>query len=337
MLAQDIKKKAAQLNYSSCGILPAATFDVYEKYLNERIQAFPDSKGFYERMYGFVKLPEDARSVIVCVRRYNKYKIPKGLDEWVGKNYLFDGRVPYSNESRDKAEFEMYLKTGGINVIEHRVPDRWAAALAGLGKFGRNNFIYDPEHGSYHYIYSWVVDKALDYDQTPDDIYMPLCGDHCGKCIEACPTKALSGSMTMNMPRCAAFISSFTGSGAVSDEETRHQMGQWLYGCDACQDVCPANQNKFAEEEDFPLMDIFELLLRPENILAMDNDTYVGVIDPRFWYAGPEGLWLWKCNALRIMINSGDAAYHDLIKQSCGHEDERVREVANWGCERLGL
>ena len=337
MLAQDIKKKAALLNYTSCGIIPAAPFDQYSRYVDERVESFPGSDEFYERFRGLATLPDEAKSIIVCIRRYNSYKVPQDLDTWIGKNYLFDGRVPYSYEARDKTEFEAYMKAGGINIIECMVPDRWAAALAGLGKFGRNNFIYDPEHGSYLYIYTWVVDKVLDYDETPADFLLPQCGDHCGKCIEACPTKALSASLSMNLPRCAAFISSFSATGIISDEETRAQMGQLIYGCDACQDACPLNQGKFAENGEFPLLDQYEQLLRPENILAMDNDTYVSVISPRFWYAGPEGLWLWKCNALRTMVNSGDPSYHGLIKQSCSHKDERVSEMARWGCETLGL
>ena len=337
MLAKDIKLKAAQLDYDSCGIIPAVPFDEYKRYLDERVQTFPESKEVYERMYSFVNIPEEAKSIIVCIRRYNKYKVPAGLDKWVGKNYLFDGRMPYSHEFRDKTEFEMYLKTVGINVIECPISVRWAAAKAGLGKFGSNNFIYDPKHGSYLYVYTWVVDKVLDYDETPDDYLLPQCGDHCRKCIEACPTKAMKGSLSMNMPRCAAFLSSNSRLGTIGDETTREQMGQLLYGCDACQDACPLNRDKFNEEETFPLLDRYEQLLRPENILEMDDKTYLDVLNPRFGYAGPEGMWLWKCNALRIMINSGDAAYHSTIKQYRGHEDERLREIAEWGCEKLGL
>ena len=337
MVAQDIKKKALELNFTSCGIIPAETFREYEQYLDDRVAAFPESKEFYSRMYNNVHLPESAKSIIVCIRRYNKYAIPEGLDKWVGKNYLFDGRVSYSNEYRDKTEFEMFLKIGGLNLIECMVPDRWAAAKANLGKFGRNNFIYDPNHGSFLYIYTWVVDKALDYDEPTGDYLMQQCGIHCQKCIEACPTKALEKSLSMNMPACAAFLSSFSASGTISSEEVRQQMGQLLYGCDVCQDVCPANQDKFVEDERFPLIDLYEQILKLENILAMDEETYENILNPRFWYAGPDGLWLWKCNALRAMINSGDSKYHDLITQCCSHDDSRVREIAEWGCKKLGI
>ena len=115
------------------------------------------------------------------------------------------------------------------------------------------------------------------------------------------------------------------------------QMGELLYGCDICQDACPVNQEKFTGDAAFPLLDRFADLLQPESLLAMDEETYRAVLSPRFWYAGKDGLWLWKCNALRILIHSGDEKYHDLIRQYCSHEDKRLQAVARWGCRKLGI
>ena len=337
MITQEIRDKALGLNFDSCGFIAAAPFDEYARYLDKRVETFPDSKQYYERFYGFIDPPEGAKSIIVCIRRYNKYLMPAGLDTWIGKNYQFDGRLPYSREYRDKAEFEMFLTTKGINIIDAMVPDRWAAAKAGLGKFGWNNFIYDPDHGSYHYIYTWAVDKVLEYDDAPDDMIMHQCGEQCNKCVEACPTKAISGCMAMDMAKCAARLTNNSFTGEIPDENTMSQMNQLLYGCDICQDVCPHNADKFKEKEDFPLLDQYVPLLRLENILSMDQNTYEKVLNPRFWYTGPDGLWLWKCNALRSMVNSGDSAYYDTIREYRNHDDERLREVARWGCEKLNL
>jgi epoxyqueuosine reductase len=83
------------------------------------------------------------------------------------------------------------------------------------------------------------------------------------------------------------------------------------------------------ESVDYPLLSEYEELMKPESILNMDEDTYKNVLNPRFWYAGEDCLWLWKCNALRSMINSGDSMYHNIIKQNCDNADERIREIAN--------
>ena len=329
MKAQEIKNKALQLGYLACRIIPTNVFDEFSQYLDERIKSFPSSKALYEPMYGFVRQPDIAKSIIVCILRYNKYTIPESLSKLFGKLYLFDSRINYSQEYRNKLEFDEFLKLQGINIVQAGVSARMAAAKAGLGKLGRNNFIYDPEHGSFIYIYTWIVDKELEYDPVEEDTLLSACNDGCQKCIQACPTTALSGSYSMDMGKCITHLTCFPG--ASVDNTIRAQMGLWLYGCDVCQDACPANKDKFKESEAFPLLHEQLDFFSPEHILEMDEDTYVNIVNPRYWYAGKENMWLWQCNALRSMINSKDAKYHALIDKYCDHTDERIRAVAQWG------
>jgi len=334
MLTQEIKSKALQLGFTSCGVIPAAAFDEYEDYLNERVKSFPESLELYEPLYGSIQPPAAGKSIIVCTRRYNRYKVPEGLNGIIAKVYLFDGRLPYAHENRAKEEFETFLKTLGLSIIKCDVPARWAAVKAGLAKFRLNNFVYSPEHGSYFWIDTWVVDKELDYGIPTENSFLSPCGD-CRKCIQACPTKALSGDLSMDRGKCVAQLSFHTAE--LPSESLRPQMGRWLYGCDICQDVCPFNQNKFNETEEFPLLAELEGRLSLESILEMDEETYIDIIHPRFWYISKDSLWIWQCNALRCMINAGDEKYHSLIKGCLHHRDSRVREMALWGCLRLGI
>ena len=333
MLTKKIKQKAHQLGYLACGIIPSTEFHEYTKYLDERVKSFPESMEFYKPLYDMVSQPEEAKSIVICTRRYNQYKIPNSLDGLIGKYYLFDNRIHYSRDYRTKIEMEEFLKILGIKILQCNIPARLAAAKAGLGKMGRNNFLYDPEHGSYISVAAWVVDKELDYDPITENIYLPECNDSCHKCIKACPTKALSGCLSMDYGKCVTQLNSLTKN--AIDEEMKSQMGLWLYGCDACQDACPLNKNKFTETEDFPLLDELEEYLRPEKLLEMDEDTFINAINPRFWYIDKDSLWIWKCNALRYMINSAEDKYHEMIKKYCNHEDMRIRETAQWGCNTL--
>jgi len=223
----------------------------------------------------------------------------------------------------------------GLNTMEGSVPARWAGARAGLGVFGRNNFLYDQKHGSYVIINTWFVDKVLDFDDMPEDINLSACNDGCHKCIKACPTYALSDKLLMDARKCICYAQ-FDEAEALN-VEMRELMGTWLYGCDACQDVCPLNKDKFNESAEYPLLSECEEFMKPETILDMDEETYKNVLNPRFWYAGEENLWLWKCNALRVMINSGDSKYHKAIKKSCESKDARINEIAKWGCDKLGI
>ena len=332
----DIKNKALELGFSACGVIRPDSFHDYTRFLDERVKTFPESQKLYEPLYANASLPEDAKSVIVCTMSYNQYKVPESLEGRIGKCYLFDTRIAYSSEYRAKAEFEEYLKISGINVVKCNVPARLAAAKAGLGKFGHNNFIYSTEHGSYIWIDTWAVDKELEYDPPAENIYLSAC-NNCDKCIKSCPTKALSGSFSMNRGKCITYLvcnaKKILYPNDVLDEETRSQIGLWLYGCDLCQDACPLNRGKLKGQEEYPLLEEFEEFLKPETIMEMDEDTYRKTVNPRFWYTGEEGLSHWKYNALRSMINSSlaspeDTKYHSLIRRCLTHEDPRIRELA---------
>ena len=297
-----IKQKALQLGYTSCGIIPSGVLGDYAKYLDERITSFPESKDLYSNMYNIVSQPENVKSIIVCLSKYTHYKIPNNLNGFYGKYYLFDRRLPYTQEYRAKTEFEVFLNILGLNIIPCGIPERLAAAKAGLGKFGRNNFIYSSEHGSYIAIDAWAVDALLNCDQVQNDIHLPECTDNCNRCIEACPAKALSGAYSMDMGKCITRLN--TNAQSSLNEHIEAQMGTWLYGCDLCQDACPLNNNKFRETEEFPLLKDFEELLKPENILSMNEEAFINVVHPRFWYIGKDNFWYWKNNALRCIKNS---------------------------------
>jgi len=335
MQAKAIKDKARELGFSNCGIIPAETFTEYRKALDERIEAFPMSEGAYRSLEGQIEPPEGGKSVIVCIMGYNQYKTPENMLDKIGKMYLFDGRLPYTEEHRAGEALSTYLKTLGMRVLEGGIPDRWAAAKAGVGKFGYNNFTYTEEHGSYLIVHTWTVDAVLDYDPVCEDTTAKQCSEDCLLCVSACPTKALCGKFKMNFLQCVPAIA--TNTHGIPDRETMEQMGEWLYGCDACQDVCPMNARKQTNSEDFPLLAEFAKYTEPAYILAMDEEEYKRVLNPRFWYIGEDGLWLWKCNALRMMINGGDAKYNPLIIEACKHEDARIKKVAEWGRRKLGI
>lgn len=335
MSASDIKRKALQLGFDSCGIIPAIVFDEYKQYLDERAQTFPESKELYDNFHSFATPPGSAKSIIVCLERLGNYKIPDSLNGLIGKNYQFDSRVvSYSYEQRARAEFMAYLKLAGCNVLEYVPPSRWAAAKAGLGKFGHNNFIYSPEHGSYVRIAAWAVDKELEYDMVPEELVLPECSN-CQKCVRACPVNALSDSLSMDMSKCISYR--LHSSEDILDNEVCSQLGRWIYGCDICQDICPVNKGKLTGDKDFPLLAEFEEYLQPENLLTMSEDVFNNIVNPRFPYISKDDIWRWRCNALRSMINSGNEEYHRIILEQREHEDERVREIAKWGCRVLGL
>lgn len=330
-----VKEKAHELGYELCGIIEANSFAEYTEYLNLRVEKFPKSVDLYKGLYGLgepLKKAEWGKSIIVCIRRYNKYKLPQNLVRYFGKVYLFDGRLSCSREYRNKALFKEYLESMGMKTHEDGVTARWAAAKAGLGRFRKNNFIYT-KFGSFVWIDTWIVDREFEYDTETNEL--PNCPENCRRCIDACPTKALSEEYAMDRKLCIAQLSFY--STELPTKDIREKMGTWVYGCDVCQDVCPMNRNTWTEEEDFPDLESIKDCCSLEQILTMDNNTFLNIIDPRFWYTGKDKLWLWKCNAIRAMVNSGEDRYNQLIKDACSDKDDRIHAMAVWACEQLGI
>jgi epoxyqueuosine reductase len=113
-----------------------------------------------------------------------------------------------------------------------RIVDRAVAARAGLGWYGKHSCVIVPGHGS------WVMlgEVLVDVEITPD---LPLnrdCG-RCTICLDRCPTGAIVAPYTINAPKCLSF-QTIEQAGAIP-EEIRPLLGDWVFGCDVCQEVCP--------------------------------------------------------------------------------------------------
>ncbi len=332
-LTTAIKEKARELGYVSCGVTDASPFPGFIEGLDERIRRYPESAPLYEelREMAFPKKQAPwAESVIVCISRYGKYRLPEAPQHYFGKTYLVDGRLPYAPEYHSTSAFTTFLKELGMSVIVPRITARWSAARAGLGQFGKNNFIHTA-HGSWVSVKLWLVDEALEYDapQTGSP-----CPDRCTRCIDACPTRALEGPFAMNFGRCVTHLSFHLND--LPPEPIRKLMGTWIYGCDVCQNVCPLNRGKWEPAEEFPQLDEVAPALAPDRLAGMTQSTYEEIIQPRFWYIKKEDLWMWKSNALRAMANSGEERYHSLIKEARDNADRRVREMARWAEQSIG-
>ncbi len=339
-LAWEIKNAALEMGYQKCGIIKIADMAGYEQKLSERIEAFPEVRPAMEGFFRFAHLEDEfpwAKSIVVCVRHYGRYIIPKNLKGLIGKYYLFDGRLDeQTDQYQDSVRFEDYLKELGLKVATERkfgiTALRWAAQQAGLGVVRKNNFLYT-ELGSWVNLAAWLIDRELELKAIPT---LKECPEKCDLCIMACPTGSLSQPYAMNRSTCISCITTWEGWDLMRDEH-RAELGRWIYGCDVCQDVCPLNHGRWQETVEYPGLSELSSLISLEKILEMDEKTLEQVLKPKFWYIKRSDNWKWKTKAINAMVNCYDDRYRQPILDACNDSHPKVREMAEWASHKLNL
>jgi epoxyqueuosine reductase len=216
-----------------------------------------------------------------------------------------------------------------ILVDDNRMVDRAAAHRAGIGWYGKNTTLLLPRAGSWYVLGSVVTDAALATDEPVDD----HCGS-CDRCRPACPTGALVEPGVLDGRRCLAWLVQAPG---LFPRQYREAVGDRIYGCDDCQDVCPVNRAASrrrpppsADADDTVTVDVLALLAASdEEILARWGRWYIAERAPR---------WL-RRNGLIVLGNTASPDDPDVVealRAALGADDPMVRAHAVWAAARLG-
>ena len=152
-----------------------------------------------------------------------------------------------------KKKMNSLIKSINENIVEINarafvdsapVLERDWARRSGIGWMGKNTMIINPKKGSFFFLAEIICDLELEYDAPIDD----YCGT-CTKCIEACPTDAISqDGYILDGSKCISYLT--IENKDVIPNEFKGKMENWVFGCDICQDVCP--WNRFAVEHEEP-------------------------------------------------------------------------------------
>lgn len=241
-----IKQKAKSLGFDLCGIAPATPSQRGAYYLDwlatgqhglmhylaDRAQERLDPRTYFP----------PARSVICVAMNYyaDVAAQPSGAEPEAkiaryarGKDY----HVHVKDRLYDLADwvretFPGALTKCGVDTVP--VLERDLAVRAGIGWQGKNTCVIHPRIGSW--IFLAEVLTSLD---LPADAPEP---DHCGtctRCLDACPTGAITAPYQLDATKCISYLT--IEHDAPIDPALQKQMGDWLFGCDICQDVCPFN------------------------------------------------------------------------------------------------
>ncbi len=273
-----IKAEALSLGFSVCGVakageVPNEVCQHYDEWLEKN---FHGNMSYLERNKELRrdprKLVEGTRSVImVAMNYYPKVKrdenSPKIAYYAYGRDYhkvvkkRLDKLLKFIKEHiNEEADGRSFADSAPIM-------ERYWAVQAGLGWIGKNGLLIIPKLGSFFVLGVLLLNLELEADKE-----MPnRCGP-CVRCIKSCPTSALLGNGVMDARRCVSYLT--IENKDEIPKELADKLGDRLYGCDTCQEVCPWNRlARPTEVEDFHPKEAI-LSLDYETIEKMENDEY---------------------------------------------------------------
>ncbi|MBK5098365.1 MAG: tRNA epoxyqueuosine(34) reductase QueG [Gemmatimonadetes bacterium] len=223
-----------------------------------------------------------------------------------------------------EAGCKLYVDYGPVLEREH-------AQRAGLGWIGKNTLLINPELGSY----LLLGEILTTLDLAPDAPFLPdRCGT-CTRCIEACPTDAIVSPRVLDARRCISWLT-IENRGPIP-LELRTAIGNRVFGCDICQEVCPWNRDPAAGDSgDLDLgRPVAPATLRAwtEELVEMDTEEFRARYgDTALARPGREGLLRNLCVGLG---NAGDERAVPLLQRCAADESELVRDHARWALSRL--
>ena len=325
-----IMKKSKELDIDIIGFTSCEPLHGLKGYLMERKNIGRETefeeRDMEKRMNPRATLP-GCKSIVVVGISYNSEFKPRPSRKPWGKLSRSSWGLDYHEVLWDRMErligaiqekrgfnYKCFVDTGPL-------VDRELARNAGIGYYGKNCSIINPKYGSFIFIGYILTDLDIEVKPT---VLEEECGI-CTQCIKACPTGALESPYGFNPMKCISYL---TQTKERIPYELRKHMGNSIYGCDICQNVCPKNRNiamgnykEFIPRDDKGYIDI-------EGILSISNKDFNAK------FGSMAGAWrgrnIWRRNAIIALGNTGDRAYLPMLKPFLKDPSPMLREYAIW-------
>ncbi|MEZ6133238.1 MAG: tRNA epoxyqueuosine(34) reductase QueG [Planctomycetaceae bacterium] len=251
--AERLKAAGRELGFDVLRIAPAVSPTGYHPLLEWIANGYAADMEWIARRQSAYQHPDgilpNTRSVIMVAMNYRHAEPEPGTARI--SRYAW-GSEDYHSVLRRK------LKTlaAGLNercpeartrVVVDTAPllERDFARLAGIGWFGKNTMLISRDIGSWIFLGALLTTESLTFDE-------PFVGDYCGtctRCLDTCPTGAFPAPHVLDANRCISYLTIERRDKSVPNE-LRHGIGDWVFGCDICQEVCP--WNRFAPTDTIP-------------------------------------------------------------------------------------
>jgi epoxyqueuosine reductase len=347
-LSARIRNRAREMGFDLVGIAPAhasAHGDAYERWVARGMHG---EMGYLSREDAVAKrkdpavLVPGARSVVVVGLRYYIPDADPGVQNDAARGIVarYARGDDYHELMKERLialqewiAAELVPAGGRAYVDTGAVLERELAQRAGIGWQGKNTMLIHPRRGSYYFLGEVLLDVELEYDHV-------FVKDHCGscrRCLDACPTGALlgrdaSGAPVMDARRCISYLT-IELKGPIP-RELRPLMGNRIYGCDICQEVCP--WNRFSTTTDEPAFLAREGLDGPSLIewMTMTQEEFSRRFkDSPIKRTKRRGLLR---NVAVALGNWGSPAAIPALAAALNDEEPLVRGHAAWALGRIG-
>lgn len=342
--AERLKTRALELGFNLVGVAraePSPTLAAYERWIDAGMQG---SMGYLARPDRLARR-RDLNVILPGVRTL----IIVGVDyrAWLPADLLADparGRIAAYAWGQDYhavlaerlEQFAAWLAHDSGMGFAHRVYvdtgallERSHAQTAGLGFIGKNTMLIHPRLGSYFFLGELLTTAECDHYDQP---HRPtLCGS-CTRCLVGCPTDAFPQPYVLDARRCISYLT-IEHKGWL-ERELRPLMGNWVFGCDVCQDVCP--WQRFAPETGvsaFKPVDIERAAPPLRTLLSLDDVTFQRLFGGSPVARIKRGRLV--RNACIAAANWGDESVVPLVRPLLADDDPLVRGHAAWALSRL--
>lgn len=342
-LAQTLKEQARQQGFTLAGITspdPPPHFDTYQNWVQagrHGDMAYLGDERAIERRADPRRILPECRSILVVGMPYDPPPAPPLNDPTPrGRVAAYAMGDDYHLVIPPRLErLVAFLEAQVGHPVSHRiytdtgpVLERDLAQRAGLGWIGKNTCLISPQHGSYFLLGEILLGLDLPFDA-------PIVSDHCGtctRCIDACPTGCILPDRTLDARRCISYLT-IENKGDIP-EDLRPLMGEWVFGCDICQMVCPWNKrfarqitdSAFAPREGLPFPSIEEdLQLSPQEFNRKFKDSPLKRAKRRGYQ-----------RSLAVAAgNSGKRKLLPMLEKTKGHDEPLVARHAEWAAQQL--
>jgi epoxyqueuosine reductase len=336
-LKEAIKNKARQLGFALAGVTtpdPPPHYSTFENWLaqgHHGTMGYLASERSRARRADPREIMPECKSMLVLATPYSP-PLPKGESGMRGNIASYAQGADYHDVLPARMQqLVQFIEEQAGGPIRNRwytdtgpILERDLAQRAGMGWIGKNTCLIHPKHGSYFLLSEILLDLELEPDA-------PFVTDHCGtctRCIEACPTDCILPNRTLDARRCISYLTIELKESIAS--ELRDKMGNWIFGCDICQNVCP--WNRFAGEGDPAFEDqrpvhslTEELSLAPQEF----NQRFKGSPVKRAKRRG------YLRNVAVALGNSGNRIALPVLQQAMNDEEPLIREHAEWAADKV--